>query len=60
MSEFTSLADVDEAFRAVSATLSRSAKAMAEIGEVVRRLNRDLIRANRRPALIHKGGRPRG
>ena len=60
MSEFSSLEDINKAFIAMSAAIARTSKAVAEIGEVARRLNRDLIRASRRTALFHNGGRPRG
>jgi len=59
VSEFASFADLDKAFRVVSENMARTAKAMAEIGEVARRLNRDLIRAGRRHSLIHNGRKPR-
>ena len=59
MTEFKKLADLDEAFRSVSAAISRTTNALKEIGEIARKLNRDLIRAGRRPALIHNGRKPR-
>ena len=60
MAGFRSQEDLEEAARATAATIARFAKAMDELGEMVRKLSRDLIRASRRPALIHNGGRPRG
>jgi hypothetical protein len=59
VSGFQSLADIDEAFRIMSAKLVGTTKAMAEIDEVIRRLDRDIARASKRPTLIHNGRKPR-
>jgi len=43
----------------VRKTMQDFGKAMRQLGHQTKILRRDLIRANRRPALIHNGRKPR-
>jgi hypothetical protein len=55
-------ADLEENFRRVTETFRRFSLQMKRLGKSAKKLGRtlerDIARANRRPSLIHKGGKP--
>lgn len=48
----------NESMQAVTRKMNDFSRAMKLLGKAVKIANRDIIRATRRPSLIHNGGKP--